>query len=376
LCRGLDELLGFYNEVMTERPELPFDIDGVVYKVNRLDLQNRLGFVSRAPRWAIAHKFAAERAETRLNAIVIQVGRTGTLTPVAELEPITVGGVVVARATLHNEDEIARKDVREGDTVVVQRAGDVIPQVVAVVEGKRPKGAKPYRIPDRGPVCGSLAAREAGVAARRCTGGLICPAQRLERLRHFVSRDAFDIDGLGAKHIEAFLADGLIEGPGDIFRLHARTAEIQEREGWGAQSVRNLVASIDARRRVALERFIYALGIRQVGQATARLLARTYGDLPSWRAAMARASGERAAKPETKKPAEVGEAYEELCNVEGIGVSVADDILTFFAEPHNRQVLDDLAAEIEVEAFAAPAAASPISGKTVVFTGGLETMTR
>jgi DNA ligase (NAD+) len=365
LCHGLQEALAYYEEIMTERPALPYDIDGVVYKVDRLDWQERLGFVSRAPRWAVAHKFPAEQAQTVLSAIEIQVGRTGALTPVARLEPITVGGVVVSNATLHNEDEIARKDVRVGDTVVVQRAGDVIPQVVSVLADKRPKGAKPYRFPDHCPVCGSLAVREPDEAARRCTGGLICPAQAIERLKHFVSRDAFDIEGLGGKHIEGFWNDGLIKNPGDIFRLASHGAEIAEREGWGEKSLDNLLAAVEARRRIPLDRFVYALGIRQVGQATARLLARHYETLDELRHNMAAARDE--ASPE----------YADLINIEGIGPDVAADTLGFFAEDHNRDVLDDLASEIEIEPVAAPSGVdSPVAGKTVVFTGTLETMTR
>ncbi|GAB4354492.1 MAG: NAD-dependent DNA ligase LigA [Kiloniellaceae bacterium] len=377
LCQGLAELLDYYRYIMTERPELPFDIDGVVYKVNRLDLQNRLGFVSRAPRWAIAHKFPAEQAQTVLHEITIQVGRTGALTPVANLEPISVGGVVVSRATLHNEDEIARKDIREGDHVVIQRAGDVIPQVVEVVKEKRPKGSKPYKFPDHCPVCGSLALREEGEAVRRCTGGLICKAQNYERLRHFVSRDAFDIEGLGGKHIQAFLDDDLIKTPGDIFRLPDHAADIAEREGWGEQSAANLVKAIEARRSIGLDRFIYALGIRQVGQATAKLLARNYNTLAHWRDAMTAAYRERKKAPEARKPEEVGEHYAELCNIEGIGMSVADDLVFFFGEDHNLKVLKDLESELTIEKVEAPATSgSPVAGKTVVFTGTLETMTR
>ncbi len=364
LCPSIEEALELYREIGGRRAELPYDIDGVVYKVNRFDLEERLGMVSRAPRWALAHKFPAEQATTRLKRIVIQVGRTGTLTPVAELEPVTVGGVVVSRATLHNEDEIARKDAREGDTVIVQRAGDVIPQIVGVVLAKRPHGAKPFAFPHKCPVCSSHAVREPGEAARRCVGGLICPAQAVERLRHFVSRNAFDIEGLGRKHIEAFFADGLLKSPVDIFRLANHRTAIEEREGWGPQSVDNLLRAIEERRRIALERFIYALGIPQVGEATARLLARTYRTLPAWRRAMT-AAEDRA-----------GEAYEELTSIEGIGPAVADDILAFFAERHNREVLEALAREVEVAAFVPPAAASAIAGKTVVFTGTLERMTR
>jgi DNA ligase (NAD+) len=377
LCRGLDDLLAYYNQIMSERPELPFDIDGVVYKVNRLDLQNRLGFVSRAPRWAVAHKFPAEQAQTVLKEITIQVGRTGALTPVANLEPISVGGVVVARATLHNEDEIARKDIREGDRVVIQRAGDVIPQVVEVVKEKRPKGSKPYKFPDHCPVCGSLALREEGEAVRRCTGGLVCKAQSYERLRHFVSRDAFDIEGLGGKHIQAFLDDDLITTPGDIFRLHENEDAIGEREGWGRQSAANLMKAIEARRSIGLDRFIYALGIRQVGQATAKLLARSYGTLDAWRDAMTAAYKERTKAEAARKPEEIGEHYAELCNIEGIGMSVADDLVYFFGEDHNLDVLKDLESELTIEAVEAPATSnSPVAGKTVVFTGTLETMTR
>lgn len=364
LCRDVDEALAFYRAIGEERAALDYDIDGVVYKINRLDWQARLGEVSRAPRWALAHKFPAERAQTLLKSITIQVGRTGTLTPVAELEPVTVGGVVVSRATLHNEDEIARKDVREGDTVVIQRAGDVIPQVVEVVKAKRPKKSRAFVFPDQCPECGSLAVRPEGEAARRCTGGLNCPAQAVERLRHFVSRAAFDIEGLGYKHIEAFFADGLLRGPVDIFRLKDRAADLREREGWGEQSVKNLLEAIDTRRRIGLDRFIYALGIRQVGEATARLLAKHYLSLDAWRAAMVEAQDEGS------------EAYRDLTSIDGIGPAVAADILAFFAEDHNRETLDALADEIEVEAFARPSATSPIAGKTVVFTGTLERMTR
>ena len=358
-------MLAFYRELGERRASLPYDIDGVVFKVNRLDWQERLGFVSRAPRWAIAQKFAAEQARTRLNAIRIQVGRMGTLTPVAELEPVTVGGVVVSRATLHNEDEIARKDVREGDTVIVQRAGDVIPQVVGVVLEERPADSQPFAFPEHCPECGSLAVREPGEAARRCTGGLICPAQAVERLKHFVSRNAFDIDGLGERNIVAFRKDGLLHGPADIFRLKEKADAIREREGWGEKSVANLLAAIEARRTIPLDRFIYALGIRQVGEATAKLLARHYRSLAAWREAMT-----AAADPES-------DAYRELDSIDGIGPSVAADLIAFFAEPHNRAVLDDLANEVRVEDFAAPAkAGSPLAGKTIVFTGTLEKMTR
>jgi len=369
LCHSAEELLAYYDEIGALRSSLPFDIDGVVYKVDRLDWQERLGFVSRAPRWATAHKFPAEQAQTVLKAIDIQVGRTGALTPVARLEPITVGGVVVSNATLHNEDEIRRKDVRIGDTVVVQRAGDVIPQIVRVIPERRPEGAAEYVFPDHCPECGSLAVREEGEAVRRCTGGLICPAQAVERLRHFVSRNAFDIEGLGDKHIRAFYADGLIKTPGDIFRLaekdKASLTPLRSREGWGPKSAQKLFDAIESRRTIPLDRFIYALGIRQVGEATAKLLARHYGSFAAWRAGMEAAQDRE------------GEAWRDLTAIDQIGPSVADDLLAFFAEEHNRTVLDDLAAQLTVEDFVRPrATSSAVAGKTVVFTGTLETMTR
>jgi DNA ligase (NAD+) len=364
LCRGIDQALAYYSEIAAERAELPYDIDGVVYKVNDLALQERLGMVSRAPRWAVAQKFPAQQAQTVLLDIGIQVGRQGSLTPVAMLEPITVGGVVVQRATLHNEDEIARKDVRIGDTVVVQRAGDVIPQIVSVVLDRRPKDAQPYAFPDHCPICGSLAVREPGQVARRCTGGLICAAQAVERLRHFVSRNCFDIEGLGEKHITAFWQDGLIRQPGDIFRLDPEV--IMKREGWGELSARNLTSAINERRRIAFDRFINALGIPQVGQATARLLARHYRSLANWRHEMGAAQD-----PES-------EALAGLVEIGGIGESIAADIIGFFAEPHNRAVLDDLAGEVTVLDYEGPArrTTSPLAGKTIVFTGSLESMSR
>jgi DNA ligase (NAD+) len=365
-CRGVEEALAFHAEIAAKRADLPYDIDGVVYKVSRRDWQERLGMVSRAPRWALAHKFPAEQAETRLNDIIIQVGRTGALTPVAVLEPITVGGVVVSRATLHNEDEIARKDVRVGDRVIVQRAGDVIPQIIAVVEKARARGARPFTFPDHCPICGSLAIREPGMAVRRCTGGLICSAQVAERLRHFVSRNAFDIEGLGDKHVAEFHKDGLLKNPADIFRLKEKRQALEEREGWGKQSVAKLLAAIEARREISLERFIYGLGIPQVGEATAKLLARSYGSLKHWREAMI-AAGD----PESP-------AFQELDAIEGIGPSVAADIVGFFAEPHNLAILDDLEREVTAADYVGARAAkdSPVAGKTVVFTGTLEKMTR
>ena len=378
LCASPQQALAFHAEVAANRARLPYEIDGVVYKVNRFDWQERLGMVSRAPRWAIAHKFPAEQAQTLLKEIGISVGRTGVLTPFAILEPIGVGGVMVSRATLHNEDEVARKDFRAGDTVVIQRAGDVIPQVVAVVMDKRPKPApRKFVMPEHCPVCGSLAVRKEGEVARRCTGGLICSAQAVERLIHFASRDAFDIEGLGERNVAAFWEDGLIKTPGDIFRLKTKEDALLEREGWGRKSIDNLLAAIEARRTIPLERFIYALGIPQVGQATARLLASRYDSLSNWRDAMEQAAKERAAAPEERKPESVGAAYADLCNISGIGTSMADDITAFFMEEHNQTVLDDLDRELEVADFVQPTTSgSKVAGKTVVFTGTLETMTR
>ena len=368
LCRSTHELLEVYRDIGEGRAGLEYDIDGVVYKVNRLDLQRRLGFRTRTPRWALAHKFAAEKATTVLRAIDIQVGRTGALTPVAKLEPVTVGGVVVQNATLHNEDEIKRKDVRIGDTVIVQRAGDVIPQVLGVVIKKRPKCAKPYKFPDRCPACGSHAVREEGEAVRRCTGGLICPAQAVERLKHFVSRNAFDIEGLGSKQIEAFHAEERIMQPVDIFTLQAGDArakdKLVDKEGYGETKVRNLFRAIDERRRVPLDRFIFALGIRHVGETTARLLARAYGTFEAFRDAMVAAHDRQS------------EAYRELDNISGIGETVADAVVEFFAEPRNRKALDALVQEVTPLPVERAETASPVSGKTVVFTGTLERMTR
>lgn len=366
VCASLADLMANYQRINEARASLDYDIDGIVYKVNRLDWQGRLGFVSRAPRWAIAHKFPAEQAQTILNDISIQVGRTGTLTPVAELEPVTVGGVVVSRATLHNKDEIERKGVRVGDTVIIQRAGDVIPQVVSVVMEKRIDGSEPFTFPDTCPECGSHAVREEGEAAIRCTGGLICPAQAVERLKHFVSRDAFDIEGLGAKNIETFFKEGLIKTPVDIFTLQQNhEATLRGREGWGEKSVDNLFAAIKDRSTISLDRFIYALGIRQVGQATARLLAKQYLTLDGWIEAMMAAEDKE------------GDAYKDLTSIDGIGDSMAGDLLAFFDEPHNRDVLDKLKELVTVEDFIPPdESTSPVAGKTVVFTGALETLSR
>lgn len=353
----------FQARIGEQRAALPYDIDGVVYKLDRLDWQARLGFVGRAPRWAIAWKFPAEQAMTTVQNITVQVGRTGKLTPVAELAPVTVGGVVVRRATLHNEDYIAQLNVRVGDTVTIQRAGDVIPQVLAVVPAKRPPGTTPWQPLEKCPACGSAALREPGEADRRCTGGLICPAQVQERLRHFASRAALDIEGLGEKTVTEFFADGLLTSLPDIFDLPAREAEIAQREGWGAQSARKLSQAIEARRRAPLEKFIFALGIRRIGEANAKLLARHYGSLANWRAAMLAAQI-------------VGsEARAELGSIAGIGPAIAEEIVGFFAEPRNLAVLDALAAAMDVQ-DAVVAAGGALSGKTVVFTGTLASMSR
>lgn len=362
---GEDEVPTFQAEIAAARAMLAYDIDGVVYKLDDLRLQDRLGFRGREPRWAIAWKFPAEQAVTVLKDIRIQVGRTGALTPVAELEPVNVSGVLVQRATLHNEDEIARKDIRVGDTVVLQRAGDVIPQILSVVMAKRPKKAPPFVFPDHCPACGSAAVRPPSEAVRRCTGGLICPAQRVERLIHLVSRPAFDIDGLGDKTILEFYDEGWLHQPADVFKLPAREAEIAKREGWGAQSARNLARAIEARRRIPLDRFIYALGIRRIGAANAKLLARHYGSFEHWRAAMldARDTG--------------AEARRELESILGIGPTIAQELVEFFAEERNVGALDNLAQQLSIEpAQATEATGSELAGKTVVFTGSLETMSR
>ena len=374
LCQSADELLAHYRMIEATRANLGYDIDGMVYKVNDLALQARLGFVSRSPRWAIAHKFSAEQATTVLEAIDIQVGRTGALTPVARLRPVTVGGVVVSNATLHNEDEIARKDVRVGDTVVVQRAGDVIPQIVSVVLQKRPAHAMPYELPKFCPVCGSHATREERAtgkldAVRRCTGGLICDAQRVERLKHFASRLAFDIEGLGDKIIEEFEAEKLLVFPQDIFTLEARDSisskKLKDRDGWGQSSVANLFAAINARRRIGLDRFIFALGIRHVGETTARVLARAYGRADQFKQMMI-----------TAGQSFENDALSELTALDGIGEVVAEALVQFFAEPHNVGVVDALLLHVTTLALESVAIASPVSGKTVVFTGALERMTR
>jgi DNA ligase (NAD+) len=456
-CTSLEAMIAFYDGISLERARLGYDIDGVVYKVDRLDYQERLGFVSRSPRWATAHKFAAEQATTVLQDIEIQVGRTGALTPVAKLAPVTVGGVVVSNATLHNEDEIRRKDIRIGDTVVVQRAGDVIPQVVSVVLDQRPPHTKIYKFPHTCPVCGSHAARDEGEeggdaeAVRRCTGGLICPAQAKERLKHFVSRLAFDIEGLGGERIELFYDEGLLQAPADIFTLAKRDARsenpLTERKGFGEKSIQNLFRAIDARRRISLERFLFALGIRHVGETTARDLARAFSTYDAFRTQVALASKARpgpayrrlvTAKGIGPKTAEMlmqaiaargrkdlfdgepatfedaiagikgvrtgvaealarafsdvatfvetaragarqmpGDDYRAFAGLSGIGEVVADSLIDFFDEPHNQKVVKDLLDEIEIQPYVRQATvASAVTGKTVVFTGTLEKMSR
>jgi DNA ligase (NAD+) len=369
------EATAFQAQMAVERSGLGYDIDGVVYKLDDLALQRRLGFVGRAPRWAIAWKFPAEQAMTVLQDIRIQVGRTGALTPVARLEPVNVGGVLVQNATLHNEDEIARKDIRIGDTVVLQRAGDVIPQIVSVVLERRPKNAKPYVFPEVCPVCGSHAVRPPGEAVRRCTGGLICEAQRVERLIHFVSRPAFDIDGLGETIVQEFYARGWLRGPADLFRLKTHEAELLEIKGWKEKKVRgkrpdrsrvrNLLRAIEARRVISLDRFIYALGIRHIGEVNAKLLARHYGTFENWQTEMLAA-------------ANVGcDAREELVSIVGIGSILAQELIDFYSEAHNVAMLKDLLSEVSVEGTKpSDTGDSPFAGKSIVFTGSLQNMTR
>ncbi len=360
-CADIEAALAFTREIEARRADLPFDIDGVVYKVERLDWQARLGQVARSPRWAVAHKFAAEQAETILLAIDIQVGRTGALTPVARLQPVTVGGVVVTNATLHNEDEIARLDVRPGDRVRVQRAGDVIPQVLGVVPVDAPRGAA-WIFPDHCPVCGSTAVREAEAVVRRCTGGLTCPAQRDERLRHFVSRQAFDIEGFGSERIELFAGAGLITRPGDIFRLGDHRETLLSWKGFKPVSVDKLLAAIEARRAVGLDRFLFGLGIRHIGEVTARDLARAFGSAEALRDAAVAAASDP-------------DALARLTEINGIGPIVAEALVDFFAEPHNLETLADLLGEVKPEPLAA-ARQTALTGQTVVFTGALTTLTR
>jgi DNA ligase (NAD+) len=369
LCRTAEELIEHYRAIEAKRADLGYDIDGVVYKVDDLALQRRLGFVSRSPRWAVAHKFPAERATTRIEAIEIQVGRTGSLTPVAKLHPVTVGGVVVKNATLHNEDEIERLDAREGDTVHIQRAGDVIPKVLEVVKDDAHAALKKFAFPKFCPICGSAAVREIDEktgkrdAVTRCTGRLVCPAQAVEGLKHFCSRNAFDIEGLGDKQIELFYKEGRIKIAADIFTLQRRDGKgappLKEWEGFGETSARNLFAAIEARRTIAINRFLFALGMRHVGETNARRLARHFGEFDSLR-----------------KAATAPDATEALSGIDGIGPVVVEAIVDFFAEAHNEKALDALVSQVTIEPMPATTSNHPLAGKTIVFTGSLERMTR
>jgi DNA ligase (NAD+) len=356
-CNNTQELLAHYRAIEKARADLPFDIDGVVYKVDRLDWQERLGQVARAPRWGLAHKFPAEKAETTLEAISIQVGRTGKLTPVGRLKPVGVGGVIVANVTLHNRDEIARLGLRVGDRVRIQRAGDVIPQVIENLTRDEPR--EPYAFPDRCPMCDSEAVAEEGEVDVRCTGGLICPAQRFERLRHFVSRGALDIEGLGEKSIAEFIELGWLHSPADIFRLHTHRDELVQREGWKEKSVDNLLAAIGSKREPDGPRFLFGLGIRHVGIVTAKDLLKCFGTVAALR--------QVATSPD---------AQVELSSVEGVGPVVAEALVDFFHEPHNQEALDDLLLEVSPRPFVSDAKQTEWSGKTIVFTGSLETMSR
>ncbi|OYU37113.1 NAD-dependent DNA ligase LigA [Novosphingobium sp. PASSN1] len=361
-CTSVEAMVEHFRAIGTQRPSLPYDIDGVVYKVDRLDWQERLGFVAKAPRWGLARKFPAERAETVIEAIDIQVGRTGKLTPVGRLRPVLVGGVTVTNVTLHNRDEIGRLGVRVGDRIVLQRAGDVIPQVVENLTREEPRD--PYPFPDHCPECGSEAVAEEGEVDVRCTGGLICPAQRVERLRHFVSRGALDIEGLGEKTIIEFFGLGWLESPADIFRLHQRRSDIVGREGWKDKSVDNMLAAIEAKRSPDAARLLFGLGIRHVGAVTARDLMKRFTTLPALRAVAERAKAEDAY------------AAAELLGIEGVGPVVVEALGDFFHEPHNVAVWDDLLGEVSPPAYIVETKASAVAGKIVVFTGKLETMSR
>ncbi|MEM8571523.1 MAG: NAD-dependent DNA ligase LigA [Pseudomonadota bacterium] len=376
-CESLEVMIARYRSIEAQRATLDYDIDGVVYKVDRLDLQARMGFRSSTPRWAIAHKFSAERATTKLEAIEIQVGRTGALSPVARLTPVTVGGVVVSNATLHNADYIAGRDsrgepiregrdIREGDWVTVYRAGDVIPKIEDVDVSRRAADSAPFVFPSQCPICASDAIREPGEAVHRCTGNLICPAQAVEKLKHFVSRTAFDIEGLGSKQVEAFFQEGWIKEPADIFTLEARhSADLRVREGWGEKSASNLFRGITERRTIPLNRVIFGLGIRHVGETAGRLIARSYGSWPRFAEAMEAARDHE------------GEAWEALNHIDGVGPIMAASLVDFFHEGANRAAVERLVAELDIEDVEAPASeGSPIAGKTVVFTGSLERMTR
>ena len=380
ICSGPDEMIRHYQDIEAQRATLGYDIDGVVYKVNDLALQDRLGFRSTTPRWAVAHKFPAELAWTRLDAIDIQVGRTGALSPVARLQPVTVGGVVVSNATLHNEDYIAGrdnkggqirdgKDIRVGDWVQVYRAGDVIPKVADVDLNKRPEKSEKYQFPETCPECQSDAIREAGDAVRRCTGGLICPAQAVEKLKHFVSRAAFDIEGLGAKQIEQFYSDGWVSEPADIFTMRARYGQglqqLKNREGWGEKSAENLFQAIDEKRTIPFSRFLFALGIRHVGEAASNLIARHYGDYLSFSTAMTEAQDTNSA------------AWDDLLSIDGVGEVMAMSLVKSMAQPSEQASINRLVAELQIEANEQPSIeGSVVAGKTIVFTGTLEKMTR
>ena len=381
----LETLLAHYRQIEADRAALDYDIDGVVYKVDRLDWQERLGFVTKAPRWAIAHKFPAEKATTVLNDIEIQVGRTGSLTPVAKVEPVTVGGVVVSNATLHNKDYVrgigqdgepirGGKDLRVGDTVVLQRAGDVIPQIVDVDLDKRPNGAMPFIFPSKCPACGSAAVRDINEktgkvdAVTRCTGGMICPAQAVERLKHFVSRNAYDIEGLGARQVEVFYEEGRIMNVADIFTLEERDKRnlkpLKAKDGFGETSVRNLFNAINEKRSIDLHRFIFGLGIRHIGDTTAKTFAKTYGSFEALREAAIAAKDNES------------EAFQDLVNIDGIGETAANALVEFVNEPHNANVLNQLLEEVTPIPPEAADENSPVAGKTVVFTGSLEQMSR
>ncbi len=378
ILNGLDEIKQFYEEIQSKRSGFGFSIDGVVYKINKIDLQGRLGFISRSPRWAIAHKLPPEKGQTRIKDIKIQVGRVGSLTPIAELEPINIGGVLVSRATLHNQDEIERKDFRKGDLVVVQRAGDVIPQVVSVIIKDRPLDSKPYQFPDKCTICQSATVREQHEAVRYCTGGLFCSAQAHERLKHFISRNAFDIEGLGGKIIEMFYNEGLVNVPSDIFKLEEKLSKsnqiinqpkglipLEEREGWGIKSTNNLFAAIRERKTVTFERFLYALGINHVGETTAKIISRNY------------LSFKRFMEAATVSENPESESYRHLVNISGIGPKVADAIVSFFNEEHNIKVLNELLSLVRVSDYEPTYSDRSIfSGKTIVFTGTLVKMSR
>ncbi len=376
----LDAALAQYKRIEAQRADLPFDIDGVVYKIDRLDWQTRLGFVGRAPRWGLAHKFPAERAQTTLNDIEIQVGRTGKLTPVAKLEPVTVGGVVVRNATLHNADEIARLGVRPGDRVVLQRAGDVIPQIVENLTRDEDRPA--FAFPDHCPRCGSEAVAEEGEVDVRCTGGLICPAQRLERLKHFVSRGALDIEGLGEKTLVELLDLGWITEPADIFRLAPHREELLAREGWQEKSVDALLAAIEAKRAPDAARLLFGLGIRHIGAITARDLLKRYTTLPAIRALAMEIIALRDATPaaigesEQKHRARLDKAITEHIGIENVGGAVGHALADFFHEPHNVALWEDLLAEVSPPDFIVETRASEVSGMTLVFTGSLESLSR